>query len=82
MPAAPHSRFTDALRTIAVQGVDTPRGPSTRNRRRASLGHAEPHARFAWTEAGVDVYTYFNNDHEGHALTDARWLRNELADRP
>lgn len=32
----------------------------------------------AWTEAGVDVYAYFNNDYEGHAVADGRWLRNEL----
>jgi uncharacterized protein YecE (DUF72 family) len=28
---------------------------------------------------GVDAYCYFNNDHQGHAVTDARWLREALA---
>ena len=31
-----------------------------------------------WLEQGNDVYAYFNNDHEGHAVTDARWLRARL----
>lgn len=29
-------------------------------------------------EAGNDVYAYFNNDYEGFAVTDARWLRDSL----
>lgn len=32
-----------------------------------------------WMEEGVDVYAYFNNDYEGHAVTDARQLRRGLA---
>lgn len=32
----------------------------------------------AWIESGVDVYAYFNNDYEGHAVADASWLRNNL----
>jgi uncharacterized protein YecE (DUF72 family) len=28
--------------------------------------------------AGRDVYAYFNNDHEGHAVADARWLASSL----
>jgi uncharacterized protein YecE (DUF72 family) len=31
-----------------------------------------------WLERGVDVYGYFNNDHEGHAVRDATWLRQRL----
>jgi len=34
-----------------------------------------------WLEAGVDVYAYFNNDYEGHAVADAQWLRAKL-ERP
>ena len=33
----------------------------------------------AWLEDCHDVYAYFNNDHDGHAVTDARWLRDRLA---
>jgi uncharacterized protein YecE (DUF72 family) len=32
----------------------------------------------AWRGEGCDVYVYFNNDHEGHAVADARWLREHL----
>jgi uncharacterized protein YecE (DUF72 family) len=32
-----------------------------------------------WLDAGVDVYAYFNNDYEGHAVADARRLRELLA---
>ena len=38
----------------------------------------------AWLDAGHDVYAYFNNDHQSHAVTDATWLRRRLTeeDRP
>ena len=32
-----------------------------------------------WLADGVDVYAYFNNDYEGHAVTDAAWLAGRLA---
>ncbi len=32
-----------------------------------------------WLAKGVDVYAYFNNDFEGHAFADAKWLRDRLA---
>lgn len=32
----------------------------------------------AWMEEGVDVFAYFNNDYEGHAVTDGTWLRDRL----
>lgn len=42
----------------------------------------QPAARLAsWLEQGCDVYAYFNNDHEGHAATDAAWLRERLGGR-
>ena len=31
-----------------------------------------------WLEEGCDVYAYFNNDYEGHAVADARWLSSSL----
>ena len=33
----------------------------------------------AWLADGIDVYAYFNNDFQGHAVTDAEWLRARLA---
>jgi len=30
-------------------------------------------------DAGHDVYCYFNNDYDGHAVTDATWLHAALA---
>jgi uncharacterized protein YecE (DUF72 family) len=30
-------------------------------------------------DRGHDVYCYFNNDYEGHAVTDAQWLRDAIA---
>jgi uncharacterized protein YecE (DUF72 family) len=32
-----------------------------------------------WLDEGVDVYAYFNNDYDGHAVVDAQWLRGNLA---
>ena len=32
----------------------------------------------AWVDEGTDVYAYFNNDYEGHAVQDALWLRERL----
>lgn len=32
----------------------------------------------ALVDRGVDIYAYFNNDWHGHAVTDARWLRQRL----
>jgi uncharacterized protein YecE (DUF72 family) len=32
----------------------------------------------AWIDDGTDVYAYFNNDFDGHAVTDAAWLRHRL----
>jgi uncharacterized protein YecE (DUF72 family) len=33
----------------------------------------------SWLDEGCDVFAYFNNDYEGHAVTDARWLAARLA---
>jgi uncharacterized protein YecE (DUF72 family) len=33
-----------------------------------------------WLDDGVDVYAYFNNDTDGHAVADALWLRTRLSD--
>ena len=32
----------------------------------------------AWLDGGTDVYAYFNNDFDGDAVKDARWLRDVL----
>jgi uncharacterized protein YecE (DUF72 family) len=32
----------------------------------------------AWLDDGVDVYAYFNNDYQAHAIEDASWLRARL----
>jgi uncharacterized protein YecE (DUF72 family) len=34
-----------------------------------------------WLDAGVDVHAYFNNDFDGHAWADAKWLRARLQAR-
>lgn len=34
-----------------------------------------------WLDDGRDVYAYFNNDHQGHAVQDAAWLRSRLTGR-
>ena len=34
-----------------------------------------------WLDAGRDVFAYFNNDYEGHAVRDARWLADRLPRR-
>ena len=36
----------------------------------------------AWLDDGCDVFAYFNNDYEGNAVHDARWLRGALVDEP
>ncbi len=41
------------------------------------LGPLAEQAR-AWLAEGVDVYAYFNNDYDGHAVTDATWFRTAL----
>lgn len=32
-----------------------------------------------WRDAGHDIYAYFNNDYQGHAVHDALWLRERLS---
>ena len=38
-------------------------------------------ARRGWLDDGCDVYAYFNNDWDGHAVTDATYLRAALTSR-
>jgi uncharacterized protein YecE (DUF72 family) len=33
-----------------------------------------------WAVDGLDTYTYFNNDYEGHAVADAQWFRSKLVE--
>jgi uncharacterized protein YecE (DUF72 family) len=35
-----------------------------------------------WRADGVDVFGYFNNDHDGAAVADALWLRSRLEGQP
>jgi uncharacterized protein YecE (DUF72 family) len=43
---------------------------------------SEPAARLeAWLAEGFDVYAYFNNDYQGHAVEDARWMQQRLKAR-
>ncbi len=41
------------------------------------LGRASRTIR-AWLDAGTDVFAYFNNDFDGHAVVDAEWLRRSV----
>ncbi len=41
------------------------------------LGKPATHLR-TWLDEGCDIYAYFNNDYEGHAVADAEWLRTRL----
>jgi uncharacterized protein YecE (DUF72 family) len=36
----------------------------------------------AWLDDGHDVYAYFNNDYEGHAVEDGRWLAQRVGAAP
>jgi uncharacterized protein YecE (DUF72 family) len=36
----------------------------------------------AWIDDGVDVFAYFNNDYDGHAVADAEWLAQRLHGSP
>jgi uncharacterized protein YecE (DUF72 family) len=31
-----------------------------------------------WAAGGTDVFAYFNNDFDGHAVADAEWLAGAL----
>jgi uncharacterized protein YecE (DUF72 family)/alkylated DNA nucleotide flippase Atl1 len=41
------------------------------------LGRASRTIR-GWLDTGTDVFAYFNNDFEGHAVVDAEWLRRSI----
>ena len=58
-------------------------GPDAQNRkywgRYTGRRLRRPAERLAeWRDAGCDVYAYFNNDYEGNAVLDARWLAKRL----
>ena len=36
----------------------------------------------AWIDEGTDVFAYFNNDYDGHAVADAEWLAQRLHGSP
>jgi uncharacterized protein YecE (DUF72 family) len=59
-------------------------GPDALNEKyRGRYGYRRLHRKAGqmeeWMEAGHDVYASFNNDHEGDAVADARWLADRLA---
>jgi uncharacterized protein YecE (DUF72 family) len=33
----------------------------------------------SWMDEGTDVFAYFNNDYDGHAVVDAEWLRDRVS---
>jgi uncharacterized protein YecE (DUF72 family) len=76
LPDHPQLLTTDwtYLRFHGPDAVRHPyRGLYTGRRLRATADRAG-----AWLRDGVDVFAYFNNDYEGHAFTDAAWLRDRL----
>jgi uncharacterized protein YecE (DUF72 family) len=58
-----------------------PRAPAVKYHGRYGARRLGPVANrlAAWLDDGTDVYGYFNNDYEGHAVCDAEWLRDRLA---
>jgi uncharacterized protein YecE (DUF72 family) len=58
-------------------------GPDALNDKyRGRYGYRRLHRKAArlqeWLDEGRDVYAYFNNDYDGHAVVDARWLADRL----
>jgi uncharacterized protein YecE (DUF72 family) len=65
------------LRFHGPHALDDPyRGPYT-GRRLGRLATVVD----GWLADGLDVYGYFNNDYDAHAITDALWLRDRLSRR-
>jgi uncharacterized protein YecE (DUF72 family) len=58
-----------------------PRAVETKYRGRYTGRRLRPIAErlAAWRDEGTDIYAYFNNDYDGHAVVDALWLRQRLA---
>jgi uncharacterized protein YecE (DUF72 family) len=61
-----------------------PHAPDARYRDRYGSRRLRPVATRlrAWLDEGTDVYAYFNNDHDGHAVKDATTLRSQLRTPP
>ena len=57
-----------------------PRALDAPYRGRYGAGRLDPIAERlrAWVDEGTDVFAYFNNDYEGHAVVDATHLRDRL----
>ena len=64
-------------RTSATTGLGLPQSSNggLHGARRLAPGAV---AMSGWLNHGCDVYAYFNNDYDGHAVQDARWLARRL----
>ena len=67
-PRSPTSGSTDPTPSPSPTAVATGRAGSARSRIASPRGPT----------SGTDVYAYFNNDYDGHAVTDATWFRDRL----
>jgi uncharacterized protein YecE (DUF72 family) len=76
LPEHPWERTADwtYLRFHGPQALDDPYHGRYGGRRLAPVARRLQ----AWIDEGTDVYAYFNNDYEGHAVRDAEWLRGRL----
>ena len=63
---------------LRFHGPDATRTPYQGRYTGRRLRHIAERIR-SWSSSGHDVYGYFNNDHDGHAVTDARWLKQRLS---
>jgi uncharacterized protein YecE (DUF72 family) len=77
LPDHPWMRTTD----WAYVRFHGPKALAAKYHGRYGARRLEPAARKmqTWLTEGCDVYAYFNNDYQGHAVTDARWLSKRLA---
>ena len=76
LPALPRARTTDwtYVRFHGPNAIEDPYRGAYGGRRLARIADRLG----AWVAEGTDVYAYFNNDYEGHAVTDAQRLRRRL----
>ena len=70
----PWERTTDWT-YVRFHGPERARARSTRAATAAAASGGWPTGSATWLDEGCDVYAYFNNDYDGHAVADARWLR-------
>ena len=68
----------DRLDLPALPRSPRARAEVPRPRTPAAVSGGSPTASSAWLDEGTDVYAYFNNDYDGHAVADATWLAGRL----